>query len=97
MAVERGDVEHVATLARLAFSEEELVAFTAQMNGILALFDELREVDTDGVEPAFRVLRSSSVFRSDEPGEMLDAGDALANAPDRHEDAFRVPAVLPND
>ncbi len=97
MAVERGDVEHVATLARLAFSEEELVAFTTQMNGILALFEELREVDTDGVEPAFRVLRRSSVFRSDEPGEMLGSDEALANAPDRHEDAFRVPAVLPND
>ncbi len=49
MAVERGDVEHVATLARLAFTEEELVAFTSEMNGILALFEELREVDTDGV------------------------------------------------
>ena len=97
MAVERGDVEHVATLARLAFTEEELVAFTTEMNGILALFEELREIDTDGVEPAFRVLRRRNVFRSDEPGEMLSADDALANAPDRHRYAFRVPAVLPND
>ncbi len=97
MAVEKGDVEHAATLARLAFTEEELVAFTTEMNGILALFEELKEVDTDGVEPAFRVLRRRNVFRGDEPGEMLPPDEALANAPDRHEDAFRVPAVLPND
>ncbi|MCK4915958.1 MAG: Asp-tRNA(Asn)/Glu-tRNA(Gln) amidotransferase subunit GatC [Candidatus Eisenbacteria sp.] len=97
MAVEKGDVEHVATLARLAFTEEELVAFTTEMNGILALFEELEGVDTDGVEPAFRVLRRRNVFRGDEPGEMLPSDEALANAPDRHEDAFRVPAVLPND
>jgi aspartyl-tRNA(Asn)/glutamyl-tRNA(Gln) amidotransferase subunit C len=82
VAVEKGDVEHVATLARLAFTEEELVAFTTEMNGILALF---------------RVLRRRNVFRGDEPGEMLPPDEALANAPDRHEDAFRVPAVLPND
>jgi aspartyl-tRNA(Asn)/glutamyl-tRNA(Gln) amidotransferase subunit C len=97
VAVERGDVEHVATLARLAFTEEELVAFTSEMNAILALFEELREVDTDGVEPAFRVLRRRNVFRGDEPGEMLSPDETLANAPDRYEDTFRVPAVLPND
>ena len=97
MAVERGDVEHVAMLARLAFTEGELVAFTTEMNGILALFEKLREVDTDGVPPAFRVLRRKNVFRGDEPGEMLSADDALTNAPDRHDDSFRVPTVLPND
>ncbi len=97
MAVEKGDVEHVATLARLAFTEEELVSFTSEMNGILALFEELEGGDTDGVEPAFRVLRRRNVFRGDEPGEMLPPEEALANAPDRHEDTFRVPAVLPKD
>jgi len=97
LAVERRDVEHVAMLARLAFTEEELVAFTTEMNGILDLFERLREVDTDGVPPALRVLRRRNVFRGDKPGEMLCADDALANAPDRHEDSFRVPTVLPND
>jgi aspartyl-tRNA(Asn)/glutamyl-tRNA(Gln) amidotransferase subunit C len=97
VAVERGDVEHVATLARLAFTEEELVAFTTEMNAILALFEELQAVNTDGVEAALRVLRRTNVFRNDEPGEMLTAAEALANAPDRHEGAFRVAAVLPDD
>lgn len=97
MAVGRGDVEHVAALARLAFTEEELVAFTTEMNAILALFEELRAVDTDGIEPAVRVLRRTNVFRGDEPAEMLTVAEALANAPDSDEGAFRVPSVLPND
>ncbi|MFH1690317.1 MAG: Asp-tRNA(Asn)/Glu-tRNA(Gln) amidotransferase subunit GatC [Candidatus Eisenbacteria bacterium] len=97
MAVERSDVERVATLARLAFTDLELDSFTAEMNGILALFEELGDVDTDGVEPAFRVLRRRNVFRGDDPGEMLLPDEALANAPDVHEGSFRVPAVLPND
>jgi len=97
MAVDRRDVERVATLARLEFSDEELDSFTVEMNGILAFFEQISGVDTDGVEPAYRVLRRRNVFRRDEPGEMLTPGDALANAPDVLDDAFRVPAVLPDD
>jgi aspartyl-tRNA(Asn)/glutamyl-tRNA(Gln) amidotransferase subunit C len=97
MAVERSDVERVAELARLRFSDEELDSFTTEMNGILELFEVLSGVETEGVEPAFRVLRRSNVFRDDEPGEMLEPGDALANAPDAHDGSFRVPDVLPAD
>jgi len=97
MAVDRRDVERVATLARLEFSEEELDSFTAEMNGILAFFEQISDVDTDGVEPAYRVLRRRNVFRRDDPGEMLAPGDALANAPDAFANSFRVPAVLPDD
>jgi aspartyl-tRNA(Asn)/glutamyl-tRNA(Gln) amidotransferase subunit C len=97
VAVGRSDVERVAALARLRFSDEELDSLTTEMNGILELFEELSGVETDGVEPAFRVLRRSSVFRRDEPREMLDPADALANAPDACDGSFRVPDVLPND
>ena len=97
MAVDRRDVERVATLARLEFSDEELDSFTVEMNGILAFFEQISGVDTDGVEPAYRVLRRRNVFRRDEPGEMLTQDEALANAPDPHGGFFRVPPVLPND
>jgi aspartyl-tRNA(Asn)/glutamyl-tRNA(Gln) amidotransferase subunit C len=97
VAVERSDVERVAELARLRFSSEELDSLTNEMNGILELFEELSGVATEGVEPAFRVLRRDNVFRHDEPGEMLDPDDALANAPDAHDGSFRVPDVLPSD
>jgi aspartyl-tRNA(Asn)/glutamyl-tRNA(Gln) amidotransferase subunit C len=97
MAVGKRDVERVATLARLEFSDDALEAFTGEMNGILSLFEELARVDTEGVEAAFRVLRRRDVFRSDEPGEMLDRGAVLDNAPDAHGGWFRVPPVLPGD
>lgn len=97
VAVEKRDVERVAALARLEFSDEELVSFTGEMNRILELFVQMSEVDTDGVEPAFRELLRKNVFRVDDPGEMLDAREALANAPDTHEGSFRVPAVIPDD
>ena len=97
MAVERSEVERVATLARLEFTGPELDEFTAEMNGILTAFEELGGVDTDGVEPACRILRRRNVFRADEPGEMLSQDEALANAPDVQEGSFRVPPVLPND
>lgn len=97
MAVERSDVERVAALARLAFTDSELASFTLEMNGILSLFEELGEVETDGVEPAFRVLRRRNVFRGDERSEMLTQDEALANAPDASDGSFRVPPVLPND
>ena len=97
MAVDRDDVRRVAALARLAFGDDELDAFATEMSGILALFDRLSEVDTDGVEPAFRVLRRASVFREDEPGDMLRREDALANAPDPLVGSFRVPAVISDE
>ena len=97
MAVSRSDVERVAELARLEFTDDELDSFTAEMNGILSFFEGLAEVDTDDVEPAFRVLRRMNVFRGDEPGEMLSAAAAVANAPDPHAGYYRVPAVLPDE
>lgn len=87
----------MADLARLAFSDEELEAFTEEMNEILAYFEKLREVDTEGVEPAFRVLRREDVFREDRVGEMLAPERALAGAPDRSGNHFRVPAFLPDE
>ncbi len=97
MAVTREQVEHVAALARLTFAGKELTAFTDEMNQILAFFETLGEVDTEGVEPAYRVLSREDVFRADEPGAMLSADDALANAPDPHEGFFRVPGFLPDE
>ena len=97
MKVDENLVDYVARLSRLHLEGEEKARLAEQLGRIIAYVEKLNELDTDGVEPAFRVLRRRNVFRGDEPGEMLPPDEALANAPDRHEDAFRVPAVLPND
>jgi aspartyl-tRNA(Asn)/glutamyl-tRNA(Gln) amidotransferase subunit C len=91
------DVRHVAVLAKLAFSDGELEAFTLEMNAILGFVGKLREVDIAGVEPAFRVPRRENVLRSDVVHEMLSQDDALSNAPDRDAGFFRVPGFLLED
>ena len=88
------DVKHVARLARLRFSEEDLARLTHELNEILTHFEKLREVDTEGVQPAYRVLRRENVTRPDAVGEMLGPDEALANAPDAEGHQFRVPGFL---
>ena len=97
MAVDRNHVQHVAALAKLEFTDEELDALAQEMSAILGFFSELSEVDTTAVEPAFRVLRRLNVTRPDEPSPMLTRDEALSNAPDRAGDSFRVPSYLPDD
>jgi aspartyl-tRNA(Asn)/glutamyl-tRNA(Gln) amidotransferase subunit C len=97
VAIDRRQVEHVATLAKLGFTEPELDALAVEMSTILEFFETLGEVGTTDVEPALRVLRRLDVTRADEPGEMFTADEALANAPDRAGNSFRVPAYLPED
>ncbi len=97
MAVTKEDVRHVASLARLAFSDAEIEELAAEMSEILGFFESLARVDTAGVEPAFRALRRENVVRDDDVGEMLSPDDALANAPDREGNYFRVPGILPKE
>ena len=97
MKLTKNDVERVAALAGLAVSRDELESMVSEMGEIIAFFDALREAETDGVEPAFRVLRREDVLRRDEPAEMLSVDDALANAPDRRGDYFGVPAFVPEE
>jgi len=90
----RRDVEHVAHLARLGLSDEEVALFEEQLNHILEQFDVLSELDTEAIEPTARVIELENVLRDDvvRPGLSVEA--ALANAPDRAGDHFLVPAVL---
>jgi aspartyl-tRNA(Asn)/glutamyl-tRNA(Gln) amidotransferase subunit C len=87
-------VRWVAHLGRLALSDAELNAMTAELSAILAYVDQLRGVDVTGVEPLAHPLDVTNNFRDDEPAPSLTIDDALANAPARHGDFFGVPAVL---
>lgn len=94
MAINPEQVRWVANLARLEMSAAELAKMTEQLSAILAYVDQLKQVDTDGVEPLAHPLKVHNVFRADEPTPSLPASDAVANAPDRRGDYFGVPAVL---
>jgi len=94
MELRKEEVEHVAKLARLAVSEEEKEAFGRQLSEILTYVGKLNELDTSKVEPTSHVLDLSNVFRDDVIRESLPPSEALANAPDRDADHFRVPKII---
>jgi aspartyl-tRNA(Asn)/glutamyl-tRNA(Gln) amidotransferase subunit C len=99
MALSAEEVRWVAHLARLELTDAELETMTRQLGAIVAYVDQLKQVDTEGVEPLAHALDVSNVFRDDEPRPSLPPAEALANAPDRRTDAkgdlfYGVPAVL---
>jgi aspartyl-tRNA(Asn)/glutamyl-tRNA(Gln) amidotransferase subunit C len=75
-------------------SDDELDKMTAQLGDILQYMDLLSEVDTEQVEPMAHALDVSDVFRDDQVRPSLDRDQALANAPNRDDECYRVPAVL---
>jgi aspartyl-tRNA(Asn)/glutamyl-tRNA(Gln) amidotransferase subunit C len=88
------DVEHVAALARLAFSEEEKVTLTAQLNTILQYMEQLNTLDTRNVEPLSQVIELSNVFRRDDLEPSLSREEIMKNAPARTEKFFKIPKVI---
>ena len=94
MSLSADDVRWVAHLARLELSQDELSTITPQLQAIVAYVDQLRQVNTESVEPLAHPLPLQNVFRSDEPAPSLPVDAALANAPARQGDFYRVPAVL---
>ena len=94
MAVTRKDVEHIAELARLKFTDEELNDFTGQLNEILAYVEKLNELDTENVEPLSHPIEGSNVFREDVIKPSISTEEALKNAPEKDEQFFHVPKVI---
>lgn len=92
--ISREDVEHVARLARLALTPDELERMRAQLNAILGHIDALKAVNTDGVEPTSHAVPVVNVFREDEPQPSYPAEEMLRNAPDRAGQLFRVPRII---
>ena len=94
MSLSAEQVGWVAHLARLDLSPADRETIARQLSAILDYVDQLKRVNTDGVEPLAHPLNIQNVFRADEPGLSLPVDAALANAPDRRGDFFAVPAVL---
>lgn len=92
--ISKDQVRHVAHLARLAVSEEEVEVMTKQLGDIIHYAELLNELDTTGVEPTTHVLDLKNVMRKDEPRKWITREDALKNAPDHQGGQFKVPAIL---
>ena len=92
--ISRTDVEHVAALARLGLSDDEIDRMQEQLNRILEAIGQLQSVDTSAVGPTAQVIQLENVMRDDVAADPLQRDAALANVPLREGPMLRVPVVL---
>jgi aspartyl-tRNA(Asn)/glutamyl-tRNA(Gln) amidotransferase subunit C len=89
----RDDVVHVARLARLALTDEEVERFTAQLRTVLDHAADVASLDLSQLPPSSRPIALENVLRPDEPRPGLDRDEALAGAPAVEDHQFRVPRI----
>ncbi len=94
MKINQQDVEHVARLARLSLSPEDLKIMTGQMDAVLGYVDKLNELDTDGIEPMAHAVPMTNAFREDEITEPIGVERTLQNAPQQADNYFKVPKII---
>jgi aspartyl-tRNA(Asn)/glutamyl-tRNA(Gln) amidotransferase subunit C len=94
MKLSREEVLHIARLARVALTEEEINRLSEQLSNLLENFEVLQQVDTTDIPPTAQSVDLQSVMRDDAVAPSLPPEDILANAPRREGDCFRVRAVL---
>jgi aspartyl-tRNA(Asn)/glutamyl-tRNA(Gln) amidotransferase subunit C len=94
MSVDRDKVRHIAKLARIAMSDDELERLVPELNNILGWVEQLGEVNTDGVEPLTAVIDQKLRLRDDAVTDGDCRDNILANAPDAQHGFFAVPKVI---
>jgi aspartyl-tRNA(Asn)/glutamyl-tRNA(Gln) amidotransferase subunit C len=92
-SLSRDDVVHVARLARLDLTEEEVELFTAQLRTVLDHAADVASLDLAHLEPSSRPIALENVLRADEPRPSLDRDEVLAAAPAVEDSRFRVPRI----
>ena len=90
--IDRDQVLHVARLARLKLTDEEVDQMSHELSNILEHVERIGELDLEGVEPTSHVIDVENVLRPDEPRPSIPRERALANAPDATDEGFRVPS-----
>lgn len=92
--ITRDDVAHVARLARLRLTDEELDRFTGQLGAVLDHARDIEELDVGDLPPTWHPIPLENVLRPDEPRPSLDRDEVLAQAPSVEDGQFRVPPIL---
>ena len=87
------EVRHVANLARLGLTEDEVKKISGQLGAILDSIDQIGELDLEDVPPTANALNLTNVLRPDEPHKCLSTDEALSTAPDAVDDLFAVPRI----
>ena len=96
-AISRNEVAHLARLARLAVTEEELDVFAGQLDVILTSMARVGEVAAEDIPPTSHAVPLTNVFRPDEPCPGLTQDQVLAGAPRPEQGRFRVPRILSDE
>lgn len=94
MKIDSKLVDRIAGLARLKLSDYERESLLADLNNILSYVEKLNRLDISAVEPTSHVLDLANVSREDEPRTSMPVDEALANAPDRSGNFYRVPKII---
>jgi aspartyl-tRNA(Asn)/glutamyl-tRNA(Gln) amidotransferase subunit C len=94
MKITKKQVEHVAHLARLNLTEDELDKMTGQLDNILCYVEKLDELDTREISPTSHVFSVSNAFREDIVKESLPRNEVLMNAPKENGEMFQVPKII---
>ena len=94
MKLDENKVQELAHLARLEFSDEELAEIGKDLEKIIKFCDQLKAVDTQGIDPLIYLSDEINVLREDQISEGLNREDALKNAPESDSDYFKVPKVI---
>jgi aspartyl-tRNA(Asn)/glutamyl-tRNA(Gln) amidotransferase subunit C len=92
--LDREQVHKVALLARLELTPDEEEQYAGQMSSILDYFEQLSELDTEGVEPTTRAIDMSNITRRDEQSSYQNLTGIYEAAPDRETDFFKVPKIM---
>ena len=87
-------IRHVGVLSRIELTDEQVDTFGRQLADIVAYMDKLQELDTEGVEPLAHAMDIHNVFAADQAAPSLPPEEALANAPEREGDFYKVPKVI---
>lgn len=94
MPISREKVKHIASLARLKLSEEEITLYSRQLSDIITYVDKLKELNVDDVKTMSHVLDMVNVLREDKGLPSLSRKDVMKNAPSHDDENFKVPRVI---
>lgn len=94
MSLSQKELEHLAGLARIELSEENLSTYLEQLNSILEYVEPLKNLQLDNVEPTIYGISLNNVLREDEVKPSITQEEALANAPEGEDGFFRVPKIV---
>lgn len=92
--VSKEDVKHIAELSKLEFSDEEIEYFTEEFAKIIEYVGQLKEIDTEGVEPTYNISSKAQPLREDVVRESLPKEEVLKNAPEEQYGYFKLPKIV---